>query len=179
MIEGHADQEVTFAVRSRADVAAQIVDVAGSSLAEADEKSSGTESITATLDGAPPFFLLVEQYSEDPAQVTVEGDAPLTPLNDADDGIVLAVPGRQAGAVDYPYDLDHYLLPLSAGDVVRVLVDSTQIDPAVRIDYYDSSDTVEGDDGGGLFASACATSSRPFASIAPPPTDHPHHRHGD
>ena len=92
----------------------------------------------------------------------MEGDAPLTPLNDPDDGIVLALPGRQAGAVDYPYDLDYYLLPLSAGDVVRVLVDSTQIDPYVSIDHYDSPDTVEDDDsGGGLSAST------PSWSIAP------------
>ncbi len=138
VIEARADREVTFAVRSRADIAAQIVDVAGNSLAEADEKSSGTESITATLDGAPPFFLLVEQFSEDPEQVTVEGDAPLTPLNDPDDGIVLAVPGRQAGAVDYPYDLDYYLLPLSAGEVVRVKSSPKRGDGAMRAWGQDS-----------------------------------------
>ena len=152
VIEAQADQEVTFAVRSRSDVAAAIVDGAGYSLAEADENEFGTESITVTLDGVPPFFLLVEQFSEDTAHVTVEGDASLTPLNDADDGIILDLPGRQAGAIDYPYDLDYYLLPLNAGDVVRVLVDSTQIDPLVRIDFYDSPAAAEDDDsGGGVF----------------------------
>ena len=90
--------------------------------------------------------------SKDGAHVTVEGDAPLTPLDDPDDGIILDLPGRQAGVIDYPYDLDYYLLPLSAGDVVRVLVDSTQIDPVVRIDFYGSPDAAEDDDsGGGLF----------------------------
>ena len=45
-----------------------------SRLHEADESERGTESITATLDGTVPFLLLVEQFSEDRARVTVEGD---------------------------------------------------------------------------------------------------------
>ena len=152
VIAAQADREVTFAARSRADVAAAIVDGAGHSLAAADENRFGTELITAQLEGAPPFFLVVEQFSEDPVRVTVEGNAPLTPVNDPDDGIILDLPDRRAGAIDYPHDLDYYLLSLRAGEVIRILVDSTQIDPLVRIDYHDSPDTVEDDDsGGGVF----------------------------
>ena len=94
MIEAPADREVTFRVRSRSDLAAAIVDAGGHSLAEADENEFGTESITVSLDGVPPFFLLVEQWSEHTAHVTVEGDAPLTALQDPDDGIILDLPGR-------------------------------------------------------------------------------------
>ena len=152
VIAAQADREVTFAVRSPANVAASIVDGAGRSLAEADETRSGTEFITTQLKGTPPFFLLVEQFSEDRTHVTVDGNASLTPVNDPDDGIILDLPDRRAGAIDYPYDLDYFLLSLRAGEVIRILVDSTQIDPLVRIDYYDSPATVEDDDsGGGVF----------------------------
>ena len=152
VIEAQAGDEVSFSVRSRFDVAVEIVDASGHSLAEADENESGRESIVATLDGTEPFLLLIEQYSEARARVGVEGDVLLTPLSDPDDGVILEVPAKRAGAVDYPYDVDHYLLSLNAGDAVTVRVDSTQIDPVIRIDYLDSPDYDEDDDsGGGLF----------------------------
>ena len=152
VIEAQAGDEASFSVRSRFDAAVEIVDASGSSLAEADANERGTESITAMLDGPEPFLLLVRQFSEARARVEVEGDVSLTPLSDPDDGVILEVPARQAGAVDYPYDVDYYLLSLNAGDAVTVRVDSTQIDPAVRIDYLDSPDYDEDDDsGGGLF----------------------------
>ena len=152
VIAAQSGDEVSFSVRSRFDVVVKIVDASGLSLAEADENERGTESITATLGGTVPFLLLVEQFSEDQAEVGIDGDVALTPLYDADDGVILNLPARRAGAIDFPFDIDHYLLPLHAGDTVRVRVDSTQIDAFVRIDYRDSPDVTEDDDsGGGLF----------------------------
>ena len=153
MIEAQAGDEVSVSVRSLFDVAVEIVDASGASLAEADENESGMESIMATLDGPEPFLLLIEQYSEALARVGVESDVSLTPLSDADDGgVILEVPAKRTGAVDYPYDVDQYLLPLDAGETVRIRVDSTQIDSFIRIDYRDSPDVTEDDDsGGGLF----------------------------
>ena len=152
VIEAQAGDEVSFSVRSRFDVGTRIVDASGFSLAEADESERGTESITATLDGTVPFLLLVEQFSEDRARVTVEGDAALMPLSEPDDGVILEVPAKRASAIDFAYDVDQYLLPLDAGETVRIRVDSTQIDSFIRIDYRDSPDVTEDDDsGGGLF----------------------------
>ena len=153
VIEAQSGDEVSFSVRSRFDVVhVEIVDASGFSLAEADENEWGTESITATLDGTVPFLLLVEQFSEDRARVTVEGDAALMPLSEPDDGVILEVPAKRASAIDFAYDVDQYLLPLDAGETVRIRVDSTQIDSFIRIDYRDSPDVTEDDDsGGGLF----------------------------
>ena len=48
--------------------------------------------------------------------------------------------------------MDYFLLPLAAGETVRARVDSTQIDPVLRIDYRDSAAVTQDDDsGGGLF----------------------------
>ena len=152
VIDAEPDEEVTFSVRSGGDVLVEIVDGTGYSLAETDDNESGTESITATLDGVAPFLLLVEQFSDEKARVGIEGEVALTPLSDPDDAVTLEVPARRAGAIDYPYDVDFYLLPLAAGETVRVRVDSTQIDPFLRIDYRDSAAVTEDDDsGGGLF----------------------------
>ena len=153
VIEAQAGDEVSVSVRSLFDVAVEIVDASGASLAEADENESGMESIMATLDGPEPFLLLIEQYSEALARVGVESDVSLTPLSDPDDGgVILEVPAKRTGVVDYPYDVDQYLLPLDAGETVRIRVDSTQIDSFIRIDYRDSPDVTEDDDsGGGLF----------------------------
>ena len=144
VIEAQAGDEVSVSVRSLFDVAVEIVDASGASLAEADENESGMESIMATLDGPEPFLLLIEQYSEARARVGVESDVSLTPLSDPDDGgVILEVPAKRTGAVDYPYDVDQYLLPLDAGETVRIRVDSTQIDSFIRIDYRDSLDVTE------------------------------------
>ena len=60
VIEAQAGDEVSVSVRSLFDVAVEIVDASGASLAEADENESGMESIMATLDGPEPFLLLIE-----------------------------------------------------------------------------------------------------------------------
>ncbi len=108
--------------------------------------------ISAGLDGIPPFLLLVEQYDDRNVLVRVEGDAPLAPLNDPDDGAALELPVSRVGAIDYPYDLDCFLLFLQAGETVRVFVDSVLTDPLLSIDYrYSPAATVDDDSGGGLF----------------------------
>ena len=151
-IAAHPGDEVAFSARGRiVDIGLKVVDANGFVLAEADGRLWRRESVAATLDGAPPFLLLVEQFYDRTARVRVNGDAELVPLTDDDDGVALHVHARHAAAIDYPYDVDTYLLPLHAGDTVRVRVDSVLTDPYLRIDYRRSSDVAEDDDGGGLF----------------------------
>ena len=145
--------EVSFAVQGDSDLAVTIVDGTGDVIAGVDENRPGaTESISAVLDGSPPFLLQVEQFDDRKVRVQVAGDAPLVPLADADDGVTLELPVRHVGALDYPYDVDYYLIALDAGETVRVRVDSLLIDPYLQIDYRHSPDTTDDDDsGGGLF----------------------------
>ena len=85
-------------------------------------------------------------------RVQVAGDAPLVPLADPDNGVTLELPVRHVAALDYPGDIDYFLIALDAGESVRVLVDSLLIDPYLNIDYRHSPDTTDDDDsGGGLF----------------------------
>ena len=147
------DDQVAYALQSASDLAVAIVDWTGTIISEVDEYGTGgTEMISAGLDGIPPFLLLVEQYDDRNVLVRVEGDVPLVPLHDPDDGATLKLPVSRVGAIDYPYDLDYYLLFLQAGETVRVFVDSVMTDPLLSIDYRYSPDvTVDDDSGGGLF----------------------------
>ena len=154
VIDAQPGAEVTFTALSRNDIALAIVDIWGETIAEADETEEDAESITATLDGTPPFLLAVEQFSADAIFVQIEGDTELTRVADPDDGSFLRVPARRVGAIDYPSDIDVYRVALSAGHSYRVRVDSALIDPYVRIDYRTAGEedlTTDDDSGGGLF----------------------------
>ena len=154
-IVAQPDEEVSFSLQSVSDLAVAIVDGSGSIIAEVDEHGSGgTESISALLDGVPPFLLLVEQFDDRRVRGRIDGDAPLVPLPDPDDGATLELPVNRVAAIDYPFDLDYFLLSLHAGDTVRVRIDSILIDPLLSIDYRHSPDsTTDDDSGGGLFGS--------------------------
>ena len=147
------NERVSFSLQSDADLAATIVDWTGVTIAEVDEYGpGGTEMIFANLDGSPPFLLLVEQFDDRTSPVQLQGDAALVPLSDPDDGITLELPVRRIGVIDYPYDLDYFLIPLQAGETIRVLIDSVMVDPLLDIDYrYSPYSDTDDDSGGGLF----------------------------
>ena len=96
----------------------------------------------------------MEQFSQQRSALVVEGEVALARVVDRDDDVTLALPAKRAGALDYPYDVDVYLLPLSAGESIRVHVDSVLIDPLVRVGYRAAGDVemIDDDDsGGGVF----------------------------
>ena len=155
-IDAQPGTEVAITARSANDVALAIVDAWGEIVAEADETEEDAESVTVTLDGTPPFLLIVEQFMEDAADVVIEADVDLGPIDDPDDGALLQVPARNAAALDYPYDVDYFHVPLRGGETVRIRVDSTAIDPYLRVDYQLSDDVISADDdsGGGVFGTS-------------------------
>ena len=149
VVDASPGTEVTVRAHSENDIALEIVDLSGEVFAETDR---GTESVTTTLDGTPPFLLIVEQFMEDAADMVIEADVALTPIADPDDGAFLQVPASRAAALDYPYDVDYLHVPLRAGETVRIRVDSTAVDPYLRVDYRFSDDVISDDDsGGGVF----------------------------
>ena len=152
-IDAQPEEEISFNVQSVSDLALTLVDSTGDTLAEVDERgAAGTETISAVVDGFPPFLLLVSQFDDRLARVRIEGDARLVPVNDPDDGVTLELPVRRVGAIDYPYDVDYYLLSLNAGETISVLVGSVLIDPLLKIDYrYAPEIATDDDSGGGLF----------------------------
>jgi len=152
VIDAQPGTEVTVTARSANDIALIVADIWGETIADADATGEDAESVTATLDGTPPFLLIVEQFLEDTADVVIEADVGLIPVDDPDDGAFLQVPARRAAALDYPYDVDQFHVPLRADETVRIRVDSTAVDPYLRVDYRFSDDVISDDDsGGGVF----------------------------
>ena len=152
VIDAQRGAEVTITARSANDIAVAMVDLSGRTIAEADETEQDAESVTATLDGTPPYLFIVKQFMEDEAGVVIEADVELIPIDDPDDGAFLQVPARRAAALDYPNDVDYFHLPMRAGETVRIRVDSTAVDPYLIVDYLFSDDVISDDDsGGGVF----------------------------
>jgi len=77
-----------------------------------------------------------------------------TPVQiDRDEGRRLSVGRSPIGNLDFPGDIDYFLLDLEAGRTVNICVDSFLLDPYLIVDLLDSAEVFEIDDdsGGGYF----------------------------
>jgi hypothetical protein len=80
-----------------------------------------------------PHFLDITQLTEEPGEGLVAGNRPLAPYDDADDGTTITVGQTVVASIDYPGDLDTFLINLVKGYTVEVYVDSMNFDPLLRI----------------------------------------------
>ncbi len=146
--------DFTFQVEatSENDIGLYLTDVMGEYLALADETITGTEILSATTVYAGPLFLTVEQYESTPAEVRLKANVKLALFEDEDDDRIIAVGSTLAGNLDYPGDVDVFLIDLKAGRPVTVTVRSELIDAELIISALDD-DVYEYDDssGGGPF----------------------------
>lgn len=133
------------------DGAITIYDLFGDTLASADEDFTGLERAEGTADLEGPFFVHLEQFDESSGEFVLRSSEPLYPWVDPDDEGFLAVGETRLGNIDYPGDLDFFILTLGAGETVLIEIDSVAIDPLLSIDFTGASegDFVTDDDGGG------------------------------
>jgi len=145
---------VEIDVESPNDCYVEVLDSYGESLALADDSYSGTESVEVTIESAGPHYVVIAQSDEASGRFSVRSSHPLVPYEDPHDAGSLAVGGNVFGTIDYPMDTDYYLLPLQKGQTVEIVVDSTMIDPYLRVDYWGATGAevaTDDDSGGGLF----------------------------
>jgi len=145
---------VEIDVESPNDCYVEVLDSYGESLALADDSYSGTESVEVTIESAGPHYVVIAQSDEASGRFSVRSSHPLVPYEDPHDAGSLAVGGSVFGTIDYPMDTDYYLLPLQKGQTVEIVVDSTMIDPYLRVDYWGATGAevaTDDDSGGGLF----------------------------
>jgi hypothetical protein len=129
-----------------------VVDAYGRYVANVDEKWTGAEFETFTLDSDIPHFVIVSQSSEHRDDYLIRSGYSLFPYQDSDDGRYAAVGDVIAGNMDYPGDLDHFFLTLGRGDTININVDSVLIDPFLLIDRMEAGEVETDDDsGGGMF----------------------------
>jgi hypothetical protein len=148
---------VEIKASSNNDVALLLLDVYGMVVMETDEETTGTESGSATTEMDAPYFLIVGQSSDEPGAFELTSSHELIPYEDADDHILLSVGETIQGGIDYPGDLDVFIIDLESGQTVDVIVDSMMIDPYVLVDYPDAPEeevVADDDSGRGPFGTA-------------------------
>jgi S1-C subfamily serine protease len=127
--------EWELAVESDNDAVLDVLDVYGQSVLAADEGYSGVEAGTVRTDLTTPYFVRVSQATEDSGDFRLRSNRPLIPYDDQDDGRRIKVDQTLRANIDYPGDLDYFVVDLTAGEAVYLLVESAMIDPYVVVDY--------------------------------------------
>jgi len=135
VINEPAGTAVDVTVESPNDVGFAIIDVYGNSLIEVDEKLSGRETGSVTLQLPLPHFLHIWQYSSNPGDVQVTSSSNLAPYNDPDDGGVVSLAQTIVGNLDLPADGDYFGIDLVVGDTIDIAVESAIFNPYVRVGY--------------------------------------------
>lgn len=98
--------------------------------------------------------MIVGQSAESPGRYRLRCSHPVTAYQDPLDGQPLTIGETVVGTIEYPWDMDFFLLGLEAGQTVEILVDSAMIDPYLTVDFIGASDAevaTDDDGGGGLF----------------------------
>ncbi len=101
-----------------------------------------------------PHFLIVWQKSDESDTFLVESNRDLIPFDDPDDGKRVEVGQTIYGNIDYPEDLDYYLVELEAKSKIEITVDSLRIDPIVLATFKGAMDeeiAVDDNSGGGIW----------------------------
>ena len=154
VINEPAGTEIAIELDGENDGAFSIVDLTGGFLLDVDGGFSGAESGSAATKLEAPYFLLVAQVTEAPGDFKLTSNRPLIPLEDLDDGTVIAVGDTVYGSTDHPIDFDYFPIRLTAGDTIEVVVESATIDSFVFVDFPGdpSAETAFDDNSGeGLF----------------------------
>ena len=118
---------------------------------EVDDGYTGLERGAVELRTSGPHFLRMEIASSGPSSFDLVSNVRLRPFDDPDDGRSIQVGDTVAGSLDYTADWDVYILNLTAGETVRILTDSLNVDTAILVQFPDPADprTVSDDDSGG------------------------------
>ena len=119
---------------------------------EFDETDTGVYTVTIEYD--EPHFLIAWQESEEPNEFQFVSNRKLIPFDDPDDGKQVKAGQTIHGNLDYPSDVDYYLIDLEARSKIEIMVDSLLIDPYLQVDFKGASSeeiVYDDDSGGGLW----------------------------
>lgn len=148
------DTEVEIELSGDGDGTIRVIDSYGRFIAQIDDTFQDEEVGSFTIESELPYFIIIEQNEDTLNRYEINSSHPLFSYSDADDGRTIQLGDVAAGNVDYPGDVDYFIITLQAGQVININVDSVLIDPFVAVDYLQSGndDTVLDDDsGGGMF----------------------------
>ena len=121
---------------------------------EVNDGYAGVEYGAVELSTSGVDFLQVEMASGDSSGFDLSSSVRLMPLNDPDDGRIVAVGETVAGSLDHFSDWDWYSIRLKEGETVRISTDSLNVDAVIYVDFPKSrnNQVVSDDD---LVAAGC------------------------
>jgi hypothetical protein len=131
-----------------------ISDLFGNVLIFADEGTTGVETGSVTTAVAAPYFVVLFQTTEEPRDFKLTGNVELVPYEDADDGAILTPDQAVTASIDYPFDIDYFVIDLDEGDTINIAVDSLLVDPFLSIAFPGATEEElisDNDSGGGVF----------------------------
>ena len=149
-----AGTELDISVTSRNDAVITLYDVIGNEILYVDDEPDGRESGTTTIESAEPHFLVISQWNEIKGDFEVNSSRNLMPIEDVDDGQQLSVGQTAVGNIDYPGDIDYFILRLEGRDTVEIKVESALVDSYITVDFEGAVEheyLSDDDSGGGLF----------------------------
>ncbi len=123
-------------------------------LLEVDDGYTGVEYGEVELLLGGIHFLQVEMVAGDSSGFKLVSNVRMRPINDPDDGRLLAVGETVAGSLDFFYDWDWYSIRLEESETVKVFTDSLNVDTVIYVDFPGSRDdqiVADDDSGGGLY----------------------------
>lgn len=144
---------VEFEVTSAGDVTVAVVSPDGYVEAFADETTTGSETTGFEAAVSGPHVLAVGASAPDPMSVHIAGDVLLTRFLDPDHGRRIRLGRRVAGNIDYPTDVDFFLLDLEEGETVTIDVDTVNFDADLVVALAGGDDkplAEDADSGGGV-----------------------------
>jgi S1-C subfamily serine protease len=145
--------EISFEASSDGDVSLAVVSSDGFVELFVDDSVTEPEAGSFEIAVNAPHIVAVSVLSADREMATVKSDVPLRAFTDPDHGRRIS-PGETITAnIDYPTDVDYFLMELNAGQTVTVEVDSINFDADLVIDRVGNADDVLASDdnsGGGV-----------------------------
>ncbi|MDH3260827.1 MAG: serine protease [Acidimicrobiia bacterium] len=146
-------EDISFTADSRGDVALAVVSTDGFVELSVDDSETDLETGSFEVVVGAPHVISVTVISTRRETAKVASDVPFQTFVDPDHGRSIA-PGESITAnIDYPFDVDYFLLTLTAGQTVTVEVDTMNFDADLVIDRADNAgDLLASDDdtGGGV-----------------------------
>ncbi len=130
-----------------------VADMLGRMILFTDDTQTGPERGSATTTLAGPHFVVMMQFSDPAGTFEAMSDHAMSPYFDPDDGRVLAIGKTIVAQMDYPGDIDAYLIELEAGQTVKFQADSVTFDPVLIVDFPGSAReqiAVDNNSGGGI-----------------------------
>jgi hypothetical protein len=149
-----AGTELEVTVESENDAVLQVLDVYGNQVLALDEGATGFEGGAVQLDLETPYFVFVTQLMESPGEFRIRSNRPLIAYADTDDGRRLKRDDPLWASLDFPGDVDYFVIDLEAGEAIYLHAASSMIDPFLAVDYEGAGEAQlisDDDSGGGVF----------------------------